>query len=192
MHAARHEIVARPFRRRLGENRRLDLPEALRVEVLANRHRDAVPQPDVVLHAGAPQVEVPVAEPHLLGHAGLVGDRERGRLRLGEHADFAREHFDLAGRQPGVDRVFRSALHHADDGHDVLRAEALGDGHQRLVVADDDLREPGAVADVDEGDAAEVADAVHPAEERGLGADILRTEGAAGVCSGQIAKLIGH
>ena len=36
MHAARHEIVARPFGRRLGQNRRLDLEEALLVEVPAD------------------------------------------------------------------------------------------------------------------------------------------------------------
>ena len=42
----------------------------------------------------------------------------------------------------------------------------LATRHQRVVVADDDLRETGAVANVDEGHAAEIADAVHPAEQR--------------------------
>ena len=35
VHAARHQVVARALRRRLRQDRRLDLPEALRVEVLA-------------------------------------------------------------------------------------------------------------------------------------------------------------
>ena len=34
MHAAGHEEVARAFRRRLGQDRRLDFPEALLVEVV--------------------------------------------------------------------------------------------------------------------------------------------------------------
>ena len=53
MHAARHEEVARAFGRRLGENRRFDLPEALLVEVVPQRQRDRVAQPDVRAAAAA-------------------------------------------------------------------------------------------------------------------------------------------
>jgi hypothetical protein len=49
MHAARHQVVARPFGRRLGQDRRLDLEEALLVEVLPHRERRLVAQDHVLL-----------------------------------------------------------------------------------------------------------------------------------------------
>ena len=52
MHAARHEVVARALRRRLGEDRRLDLEEAVRVEVAPDRRRHPVPQDDVLCSRG--------------------------------------------------------------------------------------------------------------------------------------------
>ena len=73
MHAARHEKVARAFGRGLGEDRRLDFPEALLVEVVPQRQRDAVAQPDVALQPRPPQIEVAVLEPRSL--------RRRWRLR---------------------------------------------------------------------------------------------------------------
>ena len=53
MHAARHEVVARAFRRRLGQDRRLDFPEALLVEILADGERDPVTQADIAPAAAA-------------------------------------------------------------------------------------------------------------------------------------------
>ena len=66
MHAARHEEVARALRRRLGQDRRLDLPESLVVEVVPQRQGDAVAQPDVALQPGPAQIEIAVLEPRLL------------------------------------------------------------------------------------------------------------------------------
>ena len=88
--AARHEIVARPFRRRLREDRRLDLEEALLVEVAADLERHLVPQDHVLLQPLAPQVEVAVAQPHLFGDRGVFVDRERRRLRVVQQPDVPR------------------------------------------------------------------------------------------------------
>ena len=43
----------------------------------------------------------------------------------------------------------------------------------------------GAIADVDEGDAAEVADAMHPSQQHHVRADIVAAERAAGVRASQ-------
>ncbi len=43
-HAARHEVIAGPFRRALAQERRLDFEEAARVEIVADHLVDAVPQ----------------------------------------------------------------------------------------------------------------------------------------------------
>ena len=192
MDAARHKIVARAFGRRFREDRRLDFPESLRVEKLADAQRDAMAQPDVLLHARAPQVEVPVAEADLLGHGSLVRDRKWRRLRLGEHSDLAGEHFHLACCELRIDRVLGATLYDAGHTDDVLRPQPLRHGHQRLVVAHDDLRQAGAIADVDEGDAAKVAHAVHPPKQHRLAADIVGPKPAAGMGSGQTTELVGH
>ena len=53
MDARRHQVVARAFGRGASEQRRLDLEEALLVEVAAYLERDLVAQQDVALHASA-------------------------------------------------------------------------------------------------------------------------------------------
>ena len=60
MHAARHEVVARALRRGLGEHRRFDRQEAMRVEVVLRRPLHLVAEAQVVVHARLPEVEVTV------------------------------------------------------------------------------------------------------------------------------------
>ena len=85
VHAARHEVVARAFGRRPGEDRRLDLEEALGVEVAPRRERDLVAQDEVALELGPAQVEIAVAQPRLLGDRRVFVDRKWRRLRLVEN-----------------------------------------------------------------------------------------------------------
>jgi hypothetical protein len=190
--AARHQEVARAFRRRLRQDRRLDFPEAVGVEVLPDCDRDAVPQADVVLQARPAQIEVAVLEADVFRNRAIFGDLERRRPGFVEQADLARQDLDLAGGQFRVDRLGRAALHHARDPNHELGAEPLGDGHQRVVFADHDLRDARAIADVEEGDAAQVADAVHPAKDDDALADIVVAQRAAGVGSLQISEMLCH
>ena len=62
LRAARHEIVARALGRRLRQDRRLDVDEAVLVHELAQRARDRVAQPQVLQHRLAAQVEVAVTQ----------------------------------------------------------------------------------------------------------------------------------
>jgi hypothetical protein len=61
MHAARHEVVARPFGRRLGQDRRLDLEEALLVEVPPDLERRLCAGSGCCCSLAA-QIEVAVAQ----------------------------------------------------------------------------------------------------------------------------------
>ena len=124
MDAARHEIIARAFRRRLPEDRRFDFPEPVGVEIPADRPRHPMAQSDVLLEPASPQIEIAVPQTHVLGHGRVFGDLKRRRLRLVEHADLAGEDLDLAGRELRVDGLVRAALHHALHADDVLRARA--------------------------------------------------------------------
>ena len=89
--AAGDEEVARALGGRAGQDRRLDVDEALAVEELAHRGDDPVAQHQRLAHLLAAQVEVAVAQPRVL--ADLVGvalDLEGRRLRVGEQLGGAR------------------------------------------------------------------------------------------------------
>ena len=188
MDAARHEVVARPFRRGLREDRRLDLQKALLVEIRADRHRRAVAHDHVALHARAAQIDVAVFQPRLLRDLHVVADHERRRLRFVQKPDLARADLDLPGRDLAVHRFRRAMLHPAHHGHHELRAQALRVRDERIVVSRDDLREPVPVADIDEDQRPEVAHPVHPAEKDDVLADVLRAERTAGVRACQFSE----
>ena len=89
---------------------------------------------------------------------------------------------DLAGRDLRVHRLRRARLDVPEDrDRRTPGAAASRQADERLVVAHDDLRDAVAVADVDEDERAEVADAVHPAEQDDVLADVGGRQRAAGV-----------
>ena len=187
MHAARNEVITCTFRRRFREHRRLDFPEPVFVEVTADGNRHAVPEADVLLQPRPPEVEVAVPQAHVLGDGRVVSDLKGWGLRFVEHADFPCEHLDLAGRELRVDGLVGPALHHAANADDVFGPEALGHRHQGVVVANHELRDARAVAQIDERDPAEIADSMDPAEQHDVRADVFGAQRSAGVCSSEVA-----
>ncbi|CAM2152284.1 conserved hypothetical protein [Paraburkholderia tropica] len=166
VHARRHEVVARAFRRALREHRRFDVDEAERVEILAHGHRHAVTQTQVVLHLRTAQVEHAMREARGFREV-VVVELERRRDRRVQHHDFVAQHFDLAAREVGVDRAFRTIADQTLDLHAELVAHAFGDlEHLGAIRVADDLNEAFAVAQVDEDNAAVVAAALHPSAQR--------------------------
>ena len=173
MHAARHEIVARAFRRGLRQNRRLDLEEAVLVEVAPHDRRQTVTHDDVVLQPRTTKIEIAILQAYVFRHRRVVGDRKRRCLCLVQHHELLHDDLDLAGRQLRIHRLGRAAPHFPDHADHELGSQPLGLGNQRLVVfVEDDLRDPGAVADVDEEQPAEIAHAMHPAQKRRVRANV--------------------
>jgi hypothetical protein len=146
-----------------------------------------VPQAHIRLQPRAAQVEIAIFQTDFFRHRRVVGDLERRRLGFVENPDVARQQLDFAGGQLRVDRVPGAALDDAGHADDVFRPQLLGHAHQRVVFADDDLRETSPVADVDERDAAEIADAVDPAEKNRFDAHVPDVQGAAGMGASQSA-----
>ena len=107
----------------------------------------------------------------------VLVDRERRRRRLGQRLGLGDLELDLAGRELRVDVALLAA-------HDRRpRAETTCSGRRRSASAcasarglgmEDELDEPGAVAQVDEDQAAVVAPAVHPAGHADGRADVAR------------------
>ncbi len=161
----RHEVVARALRGRLGQHRRLDVDEAVRVEVTADRARQLVAHQQPLLHDLAPQVEVAELEADLLAH--VLVELERQRLGAVEHGQFAGQELDLARGEVSVGGALRPRPHHARDRQYVLAAHALGLGeHAGSVRIEHDLQQAVAIAQVHEDDAAVVAATVDPAGDR--------------------------
>ncbi len=183
--AARHEIVAGALGRRAREDRRLDLGEAVRLEVRAHARHDQRASREDLLHALAPQVEVAVAESDLGSGLGVLVRVEGRHLGLGQDLEPSRLDLDLACRHLGV-HGFGGTLEDLPLRADhPLRTNLL----RRLeearveVSAEGDLGQAVAVAEQHEEDAALRADGVHPAGERDVCADLGRSKGAAGMGS---------
>ena len=110
----------RSFRRRRPEHRRLDLDEPLALHGPAQRTVHLRTQPQIVLHAVGPEVQVPIAQPYRL--VGLRARVEGERRRLGgrEDLDFAFAELDFTSRQRRVRRALGAGPHGAGHAEHLL------------------------------------------------------------------------
>ncbi len=182
--AAGDEVIARALGSGAGHEGRLDFEEALGDEVVADGHGDATAERKIRLHLSPAQVEVAILQAHLFVGDGVFGGREGRRLGLVEQKQFAGDDLDLAGGHVGVVEPLATAADASLDGDDVLRTRGVGFGVGGFdLLVDHDLRDAGAVAQIEEDEAAVVAAAVDPAHEndilpRVLGAKLSTHPGA--------------
>ncbi len=163
--AAGHDKVARAFGRALEQDRRLDLQEVARRQVLADKAHDAVAQHQVLRHAGAADVEIAVLEPQHLVHlvAGRADVERRGLGRV-EDRHLVGDHLDVTRGQVGVAQPFGSCRHRALHLDHKFRPRLRGDVMRLFLVGvDRHLGNAKAVAQVDKDQPAVVAPAVDPA-----------------------------
>jgi hypothetical protein len=180
VHARRHQVVARSFRRRLGENRRLHVQKALLVEIRAHGMSDVVAQDHVALQLGAAQVEVAVLEPRFLGDVDPAVDRERQRFAARQDDGALGADFDLAGRQIGIHRrgvARQDRALHLDDPFGAHRVENLL-GRRVIVRLRHHLRHAAAIPQVEEQNAAVIAALLHPGLQENSRTDVLAGESA--------------
>ena len=181
MQARGHEEVARAFRARGGQDRRLELEEPLPFHPSANRINDLTAQHDVLVQLLAPQIEEAVPEPRVL-RIGLVAEhRERQVARRPQDFDLSHIDLDETGRHLGVLCTERALAHPAVDPNDEFRAQFLRFRECRRIRIDDALGEAVMVAQIDEQQAAVIADAMAPARKPDVGAVLGKGKGAAGV-----------
>ena len=161
---ARDDEVARALGRRLEEDRRLDVEEAGRLHLAPDDPDHLRTQRDVPLQLLAAQVEPAVAQAQRLVHVLLV-ELERQRRRAADDLELVDLELDLAGRHVRVDRL-GAARDERPLGaeHELVPdlVRELGRLGRQLGV-DHELRDPGAVTEVDEDQAAVVAAARGPA-----------------------------
>jgi hypothetical protein len=75
----------------------------------------------------------------------------------------------------------------ASHGDHELGSQALGVSDERVVIADDDLRDAIAVTDINEDERSEISHSVDPAKKDDILVDVLGTEASTGVCTSEFA-----
>ena len=193
MQAGRHQEVARPLGRARGQDRRLELDEALRLHAPADARDHARAQQDVPLHRFAPQVEEAKAQARVFGIVALGVDLERQLLGGRFDQQGVGDHFDLAGRQVRVDRLGAARDHAAGHGEHALQAHVLGVGKERMLGLEHDLGDAVMVAQIDEQQLPVITLAVHPAGQAHRladmgGAQLAAVVGAIGMHGGLVVR----
>ena len=181
MQARRHEEVARAFGARGGEDRRLELEEPLPLHSSAKRINDLAAQHDVLVELLAPQIEEAVPEPRVLG-IGLVAEhRQRQIAGRPQHLDLADVDLDEAGRHLGIFGAAGRLRTSPSTRIDEFRAQLLRFAEGGRIRIDHALGEAVVVAQIDEQQAAVIADAMAPAGKPDVGAVLGEGQGAAGM-----------
>ncbi|MND53203.1 hypothetical protein D3C80_442350 [compost metagenome] len=166
MGAARHQVVARAFRGGAGQDRRLDIEEAVLVQVTTDAAGDAGAQLQLGRHFRTAQVDEAITQTGFLAHIGVLVQREGRGLGLVQHFQLVAQHLDAARGHVRVDRTGRTLAHLADDLDHVLAAHTVGAGEGLFAVrVEHHLGQAFAVTDIEENDPAVVTATVYPTAE---------------------------
>ena len=178
-----NQVLARSFRRAARQDGCLDLQKAVRVEELSRCQEDPVPHFQDPLLARTSQVQIAVAQTHLLGDVRLVGEGEGQGLGSVQDLETGRPDFNLPRRQHRI-QVPGTAGHHlpAHRNH-VLGADRLGgrEGFRGGFRVEHRLCDSEAIAQVAEQEPAVIAHTVDPAEKTHVAPRVAPPERAAGV-----------
>ena len=165
MDAAGHQIVARAFGARRGQDRRLEFGEALIDHPATNRRNHLRTQHDIVVQSLATQVEIAVTQANILRVFGIAehGERQFGRRRL--HRHLAGAQFDVAGGQVGVGRLAGAGDDFAGNRDHGFGAGTVDRLERFRVDIGNDLGDAEMIAQIDEQQAAMIALPMNPAGE---------------------------
>ena len=139
-------------------------------------------QLEILRHLGAAQVEVAVGQAQVfISDLGIK--RERRHVGFVEHFQLRRDEFDFARDELRIDGSLDARANAAGDLDHVFAAQLVREfGDLRIFLgAEDDLRDPFAVAQINENNAAVVAAGVNPARQGDGLADVFFAEDVAEV-----------
>ena len=129
----------------------------------------------------AAQIEEAIFQADIFGVLLVAKHRHRQLGRTPQHLDLADVNLDRSGRQFGIFGTARPSAHLAVDAHHPFRAQRLRHLEGGAVRIGDHLGEAVMVAQIDEQHAAMVADAMAPAGETHITADVAISQRAAGM-----------
>jgi len=176
MDAARHQIVARAFRRRCGQDRRLEFGKALIGHPLAQACDHLRPQHHIGVHRLAAQIEETIAQADILGIFLLAEHRHRQFFGRALHVDRFGDQFDLAGGEILVYRFVIASDDLAGDRDHRFHPRAVEHPERLAARLADNLGQAEMVAQVDKQQIAVIALAMDPAGQANGFADIRGSE----------------
>ena len=182
MDAARHQAIARSFRSRARQHRRLNFEKAQFVQRLANLQYHAMPQLKIAMRFRPPQIQIAVAQARFFARRHFFFDLKRRRLRIIQNVQPRSHHFHFARRDL---RVRLLPPQHAPFHRDhKFRAQLLRFrmrfGIQLFV--ENNLRDSRPVAQVDENQLAQIAPPVDPAHQHDVFISVGRSQVPAIIC----------
>ena len=183
--AAGHQVIARALGRALGQEGRLHLQEPVLVQVAAHDLHQPVAELQIALHERAAQVQIAVAQAHLVGERVRRLDVE-GRVLAGAvELEFGGDHLHLAGGHVGVLHLRRAPGELAAHTDAIFTAQGAGGGvHPRVRLrAEDHLHDARAVPQVHEHQPAVVAPVGDPSADDDFLPDVLGPRFPASVCA---------
>src|SRR5580704_2390958 len=153
-----------------------------------------MPQANVVLHLRPPQIDIAMLQAHFLVGQDGVGGSEGQWLAIIEQAQLVGDNFDLAGRDVLVDGAGVAQLDVADDGHYELGSESicLVMYGSPSIGGDNSLRDPTAIAQIEEDQVAEIAPLVDPAHENNFRARVRSAQLATHMSTFEITEEVEH
>lgn len=181
VNTAGHQEIARAFRRRGRQDRRLEFEEALLLHALAHQIDDRAAGHDVLVQLVATKVEETVLKPYVLRIFLFAEHRQWQFAGRPQDLDFGNEQLDRAGRQFRIVGPLGTAAHLAIDANHPFGAQLFRVLEGRRIRIGDALRQPVMVAEIDEQQPAMVANAVTPAREADGLVDVCFAQRAAGM-----------
>ena len=163
MNAARHEEVARAFRRRSRQDRRGELVEADLGHTATHRSNDLGAAHDVLVQRFAAQIDEAIFQANIFRIIWFSENRQRQFLGGSQHFDLGRKDFHVAGRQIRIDRIVCAGLHFTIDADNPFAANGFGNLESGRIRVGHNLGNAVMIAKIDEENAAMVTDAVNPA-----------------------------
>ena len=151
------QIVSGAFRRRFGQNGRLDFDKAVFIIEIADDVVHLAAERQRLLHDGLSEIQIAVLQTQVAGYVVVVLDVDGRGLGLGVDAEFVCQDLHSAGLEVCV--LAFSFAYDAFDAHGVFAAQAVGlfEHVRRRTVAEHDLHDALAVTDVRKDQAAEIS-----------------------------------
>ena len=119
--------VARPFRRTLEQDRRLDLQEVAVGEIFANKAHKGMAQSQIAHHVGAAQIQITVFQPQrLIDLVGGVGNIKGWIFSRVQDRHLVGHHLNRAGAEVGILLAGGAGLHKTLHLHDKFAARLFG------------------------------------------------------------------
>ncbi|RMQ30068.1 hypothetical protein ALQ08_05043 [Pseudomonas syringae pv. delphinii] len=161
--AAWNQVVASTFRRGASQDRRLDIEEAVFIQITTDAGGDTRTQTQLFSHFRTTQIDEAITQARFFADIGVFVQRKRRSFGLVQYFELVAQHLDGTGCHVGVDGTGRTGADLADDLDHVLAAHAVSGSETVCTIGVEHyLSHAFTVADIEEDNAPVVTTTVDP------------------------------